>query len=57
VLLMGNAGAVVFAVVTAIIGCVILAMSFTVDGSNLSITRRILHFPCAIMLFVVSPRC
>ncbi len=55
-LLMGSAGAVVFAVVTAIIGCVILAMSLNGwMGVNLSIPGRILLFPCAIMLFVVSP--
>ena len=55
-LLIGPPGAVLFAVVTAIIGCVILAMSL--NGwmvVDLSIASRILLFPCAIMLFMASP--
>ncbi len=55
-LLMGNPGMILFASATAIIGCVILAMSL--NGwmvVRLSLVSRILLFPCAIMLFVASP--
>jgi TRAP-type uncharacterized transport system fused permease subunit len=53
---MGSIGPILFAVVTAIMGCIILAMSL--NGwmvVKLSIVARILLFPCSIMLFVVSP--
>ncbi len=56
ILLVGEPLAILFAIVTAIMGCVILAMSL--NGwmiKKLSMVSRILLFPCSIMLFLVRP--
>lgn len=55
-LLIGEAGDIAFAVVTAIIGCSILAVSlFGWCVTRITILGRLLLLPCAIMLILPKP--
>lgn len=55
-LLMGSVGHIVFAITTAVLGCMILAIAlggwFQV---NLSIISRVILFPCSILLIMPKP--
>jgi len=55
-LMIGSTGAILFALVTALIGCGIVAMSLNGwGGTNLSIITRMMLFPCGVLLFLPKP--
>ncbi len=55
-LLIGEAGDIIFAVATACLGCSVLAVSlFGWCVTNISLIGRTLLFPCAIMLILPRP--
>lgn len=55
-LLNGSAFDIMFAFITALLGCIIISASLTGwMGTTLSWTSRLLLFPAGIMLFIVNP--
>jgi TRAP transporter 4TM/12TM fusion protein len=55
-LMIGSIGAIVLALITAVLGCVVVSMSLTGWAAvKLSIPGRIVLFPCGIMLFIANP--
>lgn len=55
-LLVGSAAQIIFALITAMIGCVFVSASLMGWLKvNLSIVARILLFPAGVMLFIVNP--
>ncbi|MPM69517.1 hypothetical protein SDC9_116462 [bioreactor metagenome] len=55
-LMLGSAGAILWAFVTAAVGCGVLSVALMGwGGVRMHIISRILLFPCAIMLFQAKP--
>jgi TRAP transporter 4TM/12TM fusion protein len=55
-LMIGSIGAIGLALITAVLGCVVVSMSLTGWAAvQLSLPGRLVLFPCGIMLFIARP--